>query len=132
MKKFMYTWSQSSTVSRGGAAILMMLVDGMAKYAGCQLKRPEVPQEARLALQQLTERFPDKNKKVKGSETDTGYKVRIRQFDVPRKNDETWLQDLYYHYDVFALHMPSFAAFDERYKCEFVPLQAAETPAESN
>jgi hypothetical protein len=52
--------------------------------------------------------------------------------DCERKNDEKWLQDFYYHYDVFALHMPSFKMFDERYKCEFVPLPANETPAESH
>ncbi|MDR0740773.1 MAG: hypothetical protein LBF34_03630 [Puniceicoccales bacterium] len=141
IKKFMYTWSQSTTCDRGQAAMLMMLVDSMAKYAGCQLKRPEVPEEARTALAQLTERFPDSNK-IEGSETETGYAVRTQRrnargekcgesIDILRKNDEKWLQDLYYHYDVFALLMPSFAAFDERYKCEFVPLPTNETPPET-
>ncbi|MDR2371926.1 MAG: hypothetical protein LBD60_02140 [Puniceicoccales bacterium] len=131
MKKFMYTWSQSSTCRRGGAAVLAMLVDSMAKYAGFQLKRPEVPDEARTALARLTEEFPDRSRKVARSETGTGYSVGILGGEVPRKNDETWLKDFYYHYDVFALHMPSFKTFDERYPCEFVPIPTDETSAAS-
>jgi hypothetical protein len=132
MKKFMYTWSQSSTCFRGQAAMLEMLVDSIAKYAGFELKRPEVPEAAQTALAQLTEKFPDNDPRKPGTETGTGYTVRIRGSNVPRKNDKKWLQDFFFHYDVFALHMPNFQTFDERYKCEFVPLQTAEPPAESN
>ncbi|MDR0740772.1 MAG: hypothetical protein LBF34_03625 [Puniceicoccales bacterium] len=130
MKKFMYIWSQSSTCHRGQAAILAMLADSIVKYAGFQLKRPEIPEEVRIALAQLTERFPESGK-VEGSETETGYTVWARGVNFPRKKNEKWLQDLYYHCDVFALLMPSFEAFDERYKCEFVPIQTDETPPET-
>jgi hypothetical protein len=40
-----------------------------------------------------------------------------------QRNDKRFLEDLYYHFDVFALHMPSCAAFSERYDCSFVPIQ---------
>jgi hypothetical protein len=130
MKKFIYTWSQSSTCYRGQAAMLMMLVDSIAKYAGFKLKRPKTPQKVRAALAQLSERFPDTDPRT--NETDIGYTVPIIGFDVERRKDEKWLQDFYYHYDVFAMHMPSFEVFDKRYPCEFVPLQENETPAESN
>jgi hypothetical protein len=124
MKKFMYTWSQSSTFWRGQAAILGMLVDSIAKYTGFQLKRPKVTKEARAVLMLLTKKFLNQIKLAENP---------------PQKNDETWLQDFYYHYDVFALHMPTFKKFDERYKCEFVPIgtdetvraEADETPPES-
>jgi hypothetical protein len=56
MKKFMYTWSQSAICYRGQAAMLMMLVDSMAKYAGVQLKRPEVPENAQEMMQQIVNR----------------------------------------------------------------------------
>ncbi|MDR2371927.1 MAG: hypothetical protein LBD60_02145 [Puniceicoccales bacterium] len=134
IKKFMYTWSQSSTCHRGQAAILMMLVDSMAKYAGFQFKRPEVPDEARTALAQLAERFPDRDR-VEGDETETTYAIQTEVngelMRWRRNKDEKWLQDLYYHCDVFALLMPSFEAFDERYLCEFVPLPTNETPPET-
>jgi hypothetical protein len=132
IKKFMYTWSQSSTYSRGQAAMLMMFVDSIAKYAGFQLKRPEVPEETRTALAQLTERFPDRDK-VEGDETETSYPVPIEKegelISWERKKDEKWLQDLYYHYDVLALLMPSFEVFDKQYQCEFVPSPRNEPPA---
>jgi hypothetical protein len=91
--------------------MLMMLVDRMTKYAGCQLKCPEVPEVAKTTLSQLTQSFPDGDK-IEGSETDTGYTVKLRPYkshtetretkgrlyDVPRKNNEKWLQDFYYQY----------------------------------
>jgi hypothetical protein len=140
MKKFMYVWSQSSTCYRGQAAMLMMFVDSMAKYAGCEFQRPEVPEVAKTTLKQLSERFPDRGK-VEGSETENGYTSRkiIREYrndqvfreivnDFNRKNDEKFLRDLYYHFDVFALHMPSFATFSERYPCTFVPIGENQNP----
>jgi hypothetical protein len=136
IKKFVYTWSQSTTYLRGQAAVLTILVDSIAKYAGFKLKRPEVPEEVRTTLRQLTERFPDKTPKVEGSETETGYTVQLningKDDEFNRKNDEKWLQDFFFHYDVFALHMPSFRRFDERYKLKLVPINPNEAPTISN
>jgi hypothetical protein len=103
-------------------------------------------------LAQLTERFPDRGK-IEGSETETNYTSEVFEpyiltgnkkedligkkmegefYDYKRKKDEKWLQDFYYHYDVFALHIPSFAIFDALYPCTFVPIEGNETSAESN
>jgi hypothetical protein len=136
MKKFMYTWSQSSTCERGQAAMLMMLVDSMAKYAGCEFQRPEIPEKVKTTLAELSKKFPDQEK-IKGTETDNGYTAHIQprawaeapSAEIPRKNDEKWLQDFYYHPDVFALHMPSFAAFSERYPCTFIPIGGNQSQA---
>jgi hypothetical protein len=136
MKKFIYAWSQSSTFYRGQAAILEMLVDGIAKYAGFQIKQPEIPEAAKTALRQLTHKFPDMDPRVEGSKTSMGYTVQVELFytkgkpqNVKRKNDEKFLNDIYNHPDVFALLMPSFERFAELYQCTFVPIREAATPA---
>jgi hypothetical protein len=128
MKKFIYIWSQSATCWRGQAAMLMMLVDSIAKYASCKFKHPEVPEAAKIALAQLTQKFPDLGL-IEGSETETDYVTYaisyfhdLHRREVRRKKDEKFLQDFYYHYDVFAIHMTNFKRFNERYPCAFVPI----------
>jgi hypothetical protein len=61
-KNFIYAWAQSSTCERGQAAMLMMIIDSMAKYAGCQFMRPEVPEMAKTRLAELSEQIPDKQR----------------------------------------------------------------------
>jgi hypothetical protein len=78
-----------------------MIVDGIALYAGFRLERPEVPEEARIAFTQLIE--------------EVGFDWR--------QENKKFLQDFYYHYDVFAMHMASFKKFAERYPCKLVPIE---------
>jgi hypothetical protein len=103
-KNFIYAWAQSSTCNRGQAAMLMMIIDGMAKYAGCKFVRPEVPEMAKTRLAELSEQIPTENRNAE------------------HKTSEIFLQDFYRNPDVPALYAQSFGRFDETYQCTFVPI----------
>ncbi|MDR0418008.1 MAG: hypothetical protein LBH08_01050 [Puniceicoccales bacterium] len=73
LKKFIYVWSHSSTFKRGQAAVLEILIDGLAKFTGSQVKRPEVQEKEKTVLTQLNETFPDAGNII--SKTETSYNV---------------------------------------------------------
>jgi hypothetical protein len=118
---------------------LEIAIDSIAKYAGCRFKQPEIPEGQKNKLKYLSDNIPDPESWSRDDKERKTYEVRGMFYDdgsdkpkaytSNRRDNERFLDDIYRHYDVFALLMPSYERFAELYQCTLVPIHEAATPA---